>query len=115
MEIYRNQHWVAKPDGIEGTAKEHSYWIDIDRILETTSRDSITYYEWPVSMAEKECVEILPFVEAFVPTLRFQVRTTGAKIDEEMLARSLEYALTYIALLGAGGDFMPAGTSARWS
>ena len=114
MEIYRNQHWVATPDGIEGTAKEHFYWIAMDRILEITYRDSITYYEWPVSIAEKECVEIRPFVEAFLAALRFLAQRTGAQIDEEMLARSLKYAFTYMATLGASGDLMPAGTRVAW-
>lgn len=95
MEIYRNRQWVVTPDGIEGISDELRYWIAMERVLEKTERNGFTYYDWPVHIAEKECVRVRPFLEAFVAALRFHARHAGVEIDEEMLARSLKYAAAY--------------------
>ena len=95
MEIYRDRQWVVTSDGIEGISDELRYWIDISRIFEKTERCGVTYYQWPIQIAEKECVRVRPFLEAFVAALRFHARQAGLEIDEQMLARSLKYAITY--------------------
>ncbi len=95
MEISNDHQWVVTPDGIEGVSDDLHYWIAMERIYEQTERDCITYYNWPVHIAEKECVPVRPFIEAFVEASRFHARRTGMKVDEEILARSLKYAISY--------------------
>lgn len=95
MEIYRDDHWIVSPDGIKGTAKEFFYWIAMDRIFEKTERVGVEYYNWPVSIAEKEVVEVAPFLRAFVAAVEFEARQGIEKLDQKILERSLQYATIY--------------------
>lgn len=94
MEIFKNSEWLVTQEGIEGIAKDKGYWIAIDRVFEETSRDRITYYDWPVHLAEKECVPVPEFLEAFDGAIRFAAIQTGLTIDEPMLARTYRKART---------------------
>lgn len=92
MHIFKNSQWIVTHEGVEAPA-ECGYWIDMDRIGQITDRGGITYYDWPVHLAEKEWVVRPLFFEAFVHALRFHARQAGEPIDEAMLGRTYIIAI----------------------
>lgn len=92
MAIFKNSQWVVTCDGIESPA-EGGYWIEMYRVGQETSRGAVTYYDWPVHLAEKDWVNRPLFFEAFVHALRRYARQTGEPINEAMLGRTYIMAM----------------------
>ena len=92
MEIYRNRLWIVDEHGIESVPAEGSYFIPIDRVLETTDRRNVTFYNWPIHFAEKGWLDIALFLEAFEMAIRFHAEQAGLLIDEKMMTNSCREA-----------------------
>lgn len=93
MTIFKNAHWQVLDDGVETIDPLPPYDFALDRVFETTSRSGVTYYDWPVHMAEKTWVDIGLFNEAFERAIRVEAEASGQAVDEARLERS--YAESY--------------------
>ena len=91
MTSYGNKQWIVTAEGIEAP-REGGYWIGTLQLRQTTERDGVTYYDFPIHVAEKEWVDIFYFIEAFVYALRADARMSGEAIDETMLSRTIRRA-----------------------
>lgn len=68
------------------------YEFNAERLAETTERDGVSYYDWPVHMASKTWVDIDAFIEAFSKALEIHAGRYSERIDPDMLDASYEYA-----------------------
>jgi hypothetical protein len=82
--------WRLNADGSIETADEDvgDYWIDKGRLAETTDRGGVTYYDWPVHIAEKMWVNLNDFEQVFRQALSFN----RVSIDTRMLDASFAEA-----------------------
>lgn len=89
---FSNHQWTVDLDGIEGNPETGRYFIELDRIDATTERRGVTYYDFPIHLAEKEWVDIDAFIAAFEYALRSWANLVGEAVDEAMLAATFQEA-----------------------
>lgn len=64
------------------------YWIDTDRLSETTDRGSGPMYDWIVHLIEKDWFDL----DAFLPVFVAAFERHGIPLDTDMLDRSVAWA-----------------------
>lgn len=97
MAIFKNNQWEVIDFGMQALKPAPLYEIEAKRLVETTQRNGVTYYDWPCHMAIKTWVDGAAFNEAFVQALTIHVGCYFPAVDREMLERSLAYAQTLAA------------------
>src|SRR4051794_21428864 len=88
MALFQNAQWAVTDWGMEAAHPEPPYEFEAERFTETTVREAITYYDWPVHLAEKDWVDIESFIEAFSRALDLNSDKYNSKVDPDMLNRS---------------------------
>jgi hypothetical protein len=88
--LYQNSQWSVTKSGIEARRPE-SYFIEADRLDETTDRDQV-YYDWPVHLAEKDWVNLNLFGDAFLKAAEMLKTKYVGPFDRGMFDRSMKYA-----------------------
>ena len=89
---FQNWQWTVDLDGIEGNPATGRYFLPLDSIDQTTARNSATFYDLPIHMAEKELVDIDLFFAAFEYALRLWAKLAGQMVDEAMLIATFQEA-----------------------
>jgi hypothetical protein len=87
---FKNSQWAVTKYGLETRRPEATYGIKASELALTTDRSGVTFYEWPVHMAEKSpWINITAFIEAFIQALEFHKSRHRSRIDNEMLQASI--------------------------
>ncbi len=89
---FENSQWRLERRGIESTNPKRFYQIDADRLGETTERNGVVYYDWPLHMAEKDWVNLNEFIEVFDRGLDAHKGQLKSPRDDEMFKRSCDHA-----------------------
>ena len=90
--MFQNAQWEVTKDTLRCKPPEAKYEIYDDRITETTTRNGIKYYDFPVHMAEKSWVNVAAFNEAFVAALELW-KGKFPPVDDAMLEATINYAV----------------------
>ncbi|HWD28590.1 MAG TPA: hypothetical protein VG387_15570 [Rhizomicrobium sp.] len=100
--LFKNRQWAVTDYGLEAIVGARTpedgdeqgstpdYEIPASRLLETTARDGVELYDWPVHMAEKTWIFLGAFIEAFLFALI--AHQQSEKIQADILAKSIKYA-----------------------
>lgn len=103
--IFENGQWLVTSEELKPRSPSESYPIDTERLDETTKRGDEKFYDWPLHMAEKTWVDVHQFNEAFEVAIRHAARGEEINLDEDMLERSLAYAVESRDIRALGQPF----------
>lgn len=89
-------NWAITDDGIDASkgAQAPEYFIDKDRLLETTVRGNGTLYDWPVHLSEKAFMSQL-VIREFLEVFESACEKYGLELDVEIMANTREYINKY--------------------
>lgn len=101
MPEFQNAQWILDGEVLDSRqgavtpnmrGETPPYEIERKRLFEKTEGAGTAYYDWPVHMANKAWVDIELFLEAFEAAIKSETARSGIAIDEQMLAKSFQYA-----------------------
>ncbi|PZO80539.1 MAG: hypothetical protein DI629_07305 [Mesorhizobium amorphae] len=95
MALFSNRQWRVTRAGlesIEGRAPYH-YVIRAERMLEKTTREDGTFYDWPIQLAEKNWVNLHAFGDAFREALKHHERKLPCAFDGALVEASIARGL----------------------
>jgi hypothetical protein len=78
--------------GIQTVDPAPHYWIEAEKLTETTTDGQKAYYDWPIHMADTAWVNIESFIEVFSQALRIHEGRYTPDVDLAKLERSFAEA-----------------------
>lgn len=92
MPVFKNRQWAVTDYGMATVSPAPEYHIEAKRLLETGGVGYDGMYDWPLHLAEKACVDIEAFLQAFAQAIEIHKGKYKGEVHLNVLSTTIAEA-----------------------